>query len=139
MEERDWSQFACPNEDCELCGQRGQGNIGPHGWSSKDRGIRCLRCKKCGKNFSERYGTALYRLHLPDEKVASIVEHVTEGTGMRATGRLCGVPLNTVLRIAARAGEHAEAFHDAHVQDVAVNQLQADEAWSFVGKKREAL
>jgi hypothetical protein len=44
MEERDWSVFACPNPDCSAYGQRGLDNIRPHGWSSKARGLRCLRC-----------------------------------------------------------------------------------------------
>ena len=56
----------------------------------------------------------------------------------RGCGRpvvLCYVPLNTVLRFAHRAGDHAQAFHDQMVQHVQVKQVQADEAWAFVGKK----
>ena len=58
---------------------------------------------------------------------------------MRPTARLCGVSLNTVLRIAVRAGQHAEAFHDEKVCHVHPRQVQADEAWAFVGKKRQTL
>ena len=54
MNERDWSAFACPNPACSAYGQRGGTNLRPHGWSSKPRNIRCLRCTLCGKNFSER-------------------------------------------------------------------------------------
>jgi hypothetical protein len=61
MPEHDWSAFACPNPDCPAYGQRGQGNLRPHGWSSKARNIRCLRCTTCGHSFSERAGTPLYR------------------------------------------------------------------------------
>jgi len=139
MEERDWSAFACPNPKCSLFNQRGQGNLRPHGWSSKPRHIRCLRCTRCGKNFSERYGTPFYRTQLPEAKLIDIAAHIVEGDGMRSTGRLCHVPLNTVLRYAHRAGDHAEAFHDQMVQHVQVNQVQADEAWSYVGKKRQKL
>lgn len=49
MEELDWSAFAYPNPQCPLFDQPGQGNLRPHGWSSKPRNIRCTRC---GKNFS---------------------------------------------------------------------------------------
>ena len=139
MEERDWSQFACPNRQCSLFNQRGQGHLRPHGWSSKPRNIRCLRCTHCGKNFSERYGTPFYRTQLPEGKLLAIAQHVVEGDGMRPTSRLCQVPLNTVLRYARRAGDHAQAFHDQMVQHVQVNQVQADEAWAFVGKKRQTL
>jgi hypothetical protein len=136
MEERDWSTFACPRPECSVYGQPGLGTLRPHGWSSKARGIRCLRCTACGKSFSERAGTPLFRLQLSEEKAIAIAQHLVEGTGMRPTSRLCGVSLNTVLRFALRAGEHAQLFHDQLVQHVHVNQVQADEAWSFVGKKR---
>jgi len=133
---RDWSAFACPNPRCSAFGQRGQDNLRPHGWSSKTQGIRCLRCTVCGTSFSERAGTALFRSRLPEEKAVQLAQHLAEGNGMRSTSRLCGVSLNTVLRFALRAGKHAEHFHDELVQHVKVRQVQADEAWSFVGKKR---
>ena len=68
-----------------------------------------------------------------------IAQHLAEGTGMRATARLCGVSLNTVLRFARRAGGHAQEFHEQLVRHVRVNQVQVDEAWAFVGKKRQTL
>jgi hypothetical protein len=68
-----------------------------------------------------------------------IARHLAESNGMRATARLCGVSLNTVLRFARRAGDHAREFHEQLVWHVEVNQVQVDEAWSFVGKKRQAL
>jgi transposase-like protein len=136
MSERDWSTFACPNPDCPAYGQRGQGNLRPHGWSSKPRNIRCLRCTTCGHSFSERAGTSLYRTQLPEEKVLQVAQHLAEGNGLRATGRLCGISFNTVLRLAHRAGDHAQEFHEHMVQHVEVHQVQVDEAWAFVGKKR---
>ena len=139
MSERKWSAFACPNPDCPAYAQTGLNNLRPHGWSSKPRGIRCLRCTTCGKNFSERAGTPLYRVRLPDQKALAIAHHLVEGNGMRPTSRLCGVTLNTVLRFAHRAGEHAQLFHDQMVQHVEAERVQADEAWAFVGKKRQAL
>ena len=139
MPEHDWSAFACPNPDCPAYGQRGQGNLRPHGWSSKARGIRCLRCTTCGTHFSQRAGTALFGTHLTQDKAIQIAQHLAEGTGLRATARLCGVSLNTVLRFARRAGDHAREFHDQLVRHVRVNQVQADEAWAFVGKKGQAL
>jgi hypothetical protein len=139
MSEREWSAFACPNPDCSAYAQTGLGNLRPHGWSSKARGIRCLRCTTCGKNFSERAGTPLYRVRLPDQKALDIASHLVEGNGMRPTSRLCGVTLNTVLRFARNAGGHCQLFHDQMVQHVETERVQGDEAWSFVGKKRQTL
>ena len=72
MEERDWSIFACPNPDCSTFGQRGGTNIRPHGWSSKAHNIRCLRCTTCGRHFSERAGTPLFRSHLTEDQAVQI-------------------------------------------------------------------
>ena len=139
MSEQDWSAFACPNPDCPAYGHKGQGNLRPHGWSSKARNLRCLRCTTCGTHFSQRAGTPLFGTHLPQDKAVQLAQHLAEGNGLRATARLCGVSLNTVLRLAHRAGGHAQEFHDQLVRHVEVNQVQADEAWAFVGKKRQAL
>ena len=137
MDEPNWSQFACPNPKCHAFGQRGLPSIRPHGWSSKTQNIRCLRCTLCGKDCSERHGTAFFRCQLPEAKVLDIAQHIVEGMGMRATGRVCPVSLNTVLRVAVRTGEHAQAFHDAKVRHVHPPQVQADEAWALVEKKRQ--
>src|SRR5262245_63978375 len=139
MSERDWSTSACPTTSCPAYGQRGRGNLRPHGWSSKERGIRCLRCTTCGKSFSQRAGTPLFRTRLPQETAVQVAQHLAEGNGMRATARLCGVSLNTVLRFARRAGGHAQDFHEQAVRHVEAHQVQVDEAWAFVGKKGQAL
>jgi transposase len=69
----------------------------------------------------------------------AIAKHLAEGTGCRATARLCGVSLNTILRFTAHFGKHAEDFHDSQVRGVQPKQIQPDEAWSFVGKKRQTV
>ena len=68
--------------------------------------------------------------------LTSLVSPGSSWTFAQPTSRLGGVSLHTVLRFAARAGGDAEAFHDELVPHVTVRQVQADEAWSFVGKKR---
>ena len=135
MSAEDFSHLACPNPDCTAYGQRGQGNLRPHGWSTQDRSVRCLRCATCGGHFSERANTSLFGLRTSEDTLAAIALHLAEGVGCRATARLCGVSLNTVLRFTARFGRHAELFHDSQVRGIRPAQIQADEAWAFVGKK----
>src|ERR1700722_14823776 len=74
MAERDWSVFARPNPDGSAFGQRGLPSIRPHGWSSKTRGIRCLRCTCCGKRFFQRNGTPFYCTQLPEERHIALAE-----------------------------------------------------------------
>ena len=139
MSAEDYAHLACPNSDCPAYGQRGAGNLRPHGWSGRSRRIRCLHCVRCGTDFSERANTPLFGLRTAEDTLVAIAEHLAEGTGCRATARLCGVSLNTVLRFTQRFGKHAERFHDARVRGIEPQQVQPDEAWAFVGKKRQAL
>ena len=136
MSAENFSHLACPNPDCPAYGQRGAGNLRPHGWSGRGRRIRCLHCATCGIDFSQRANTPLFGLRTAEDTLVAIARHLAEGTGCRATARLCGVSLNTVLRFTQRFGHHAERFHDSMVRHVQPKQIQPDEAWSFVGKKR---
>ena len=136
MSASDYTHLACPNPDCSAYGQRGAGNLRLHGWSGRGHRIRCLHCVKCGTDFSERANTPLFGLRTSEDTLACIARHLADGTSVRATGRLCGVSLNTVLRFTKRFGHHAELFHDSQVRGVQPRQIQPDEAWSFVGKKR---
>jgi len=139
MSAENYSHLACPNPDCQAYGRRGGGNLRPHGWSSRGHRIRCLHCVQCGTDFSQRANTPLFGLRTSEDTLACIARHLADGTGVRATGRLCGVSLNTVLRFTKRFGHHAELFHQSQVRGVQPRQIQPDEAWSFVGKKRQAL
>jgi transposase-like protein len=139
MTSEDYSHLACPNPDCAAYGRRGQANLRPHGWSTADKRVRCLRCTACGQHFSERANTPLFGLRTHEDTLVAIAKHLVEGSGCRATARLCGVSLNTVLRFTHRFGKHAELFHDSMVRGVHPGQVQPDEAWSFVGKKRQEL
>jgi transposase-like protein len=139
MSAEGFSHLACPNPDCSAYGQRGAGNLCLHGWSGRGQRIRCLRCTTCGTDFSQRANTPLFGLRTDEDTLVSIAKHLAEGVGCRATARLCGVSLNTVLRFTARFGKHAEHFHDDMVRGVQPKQIQPDEAWSYVGKKRQEL
>jgi transposase-like protein len=134
-----YSQLACPNPDCPTYGQRGAGNLRLHGWSGRGHRIRCLRCVTCGTDFSERANTPLFGLRTPVDTLVAIAEHLADGCGCRGTARLCKVSLNTVLRFTQRFGKHAEHFHDVQVRGIQPAQIQPDEAWAFVGKKRQTL
>jgi transposase-like protein len=135
MSAEDFSHLACPNPDCADYGRRGAANLRPHGWSTRDKRVRCLRCTTCGRHFSERANTPLFGLRTDEGTLVAIARHLAEGVGSRATARLCKVGRNTVSRFIRRFGRHAELFHDLTVRGVRPEQIQADEAWSFVGKK----
>jgi IS1 family transposase len=134
----DLSAFCCLNSPCPDFGRRDAGNLTVTGRLGKSRQYRLLYCRTCRARFSERKGTPLYRAHLPEDKVASILEHINEGCGVLKTARLVKVHPDTVSRYSRAAGEHACAAHDdlvAHSPET--RELQMDEKWSFVAKKEK--
>ncbi len=133
------SAFCCQNEQCENYGKKGLKNIYHHQWIDKKKTIRRLRCRTCQKSFSERKGTVWYRAKLSWEKALAITRHLAEGDGIRKTARLVDTRDETVIRLNRLLGLHGKALHNEKVRDIHVREAQADEMWSFVGKKREAV
>src|SRR5215470_2298451 len=80
--------------------------------------IRLLRCRPCGEEFSERRSTALFNTKITEEQAVSVINHLGEGCGTRATARLVRVSQDTVARLLRMAGRHAERFHAQRVHDV---------------------
>jgi hypothetical protein len=107
--------FCCQNKACPDAGQRGQGNLYFRGWSGQGQRIRMVYCRRCQKSFSERQGTPLQDARLPQDKAVSLLEHLREGCGTRATSRLVGVDKNTVTRYLRLAGPHAQKLHQEKV------------------------
>ena len=134
----DLSRFCCLNSRCPDFGRRDAGNLTVTGRLGKSRQFRLLYCRTCRDRFSERKGTPLYRAHLPEDKVTSILEHIHEGCGVLKTVRLVKVHPDTVSRYGRAAGDHSRAAHDelvAHSPET--RELQMDEKWSFVAKKEK--
>ena len=104
--------FFCHNSACTDHGKRGNGNVYFRGWSGRDKRIRMVYCRTCKESHSERKGTALERSQLPTDKAVSVLQHLKEGVGVRATSRLTGVSRDAVSRHLAKAGDQAKLLHD---------------------------
>ena len=109
MEELDL--FCCQNPQCLDYGLRGRGNLRVAFRYGADH-RRMLACRSCQLRFSERKGTALERSQLPTDKVVSVLDHLREGCGVRATSRLTGVSRDTISRYIALAGNQSKNLHD---------------------------
>ena len=134
----DLARFCCQNSRCSDFGRHDAGNLTVTGRLGKFRQYRLLYCRACRSRFSERKGTPLYRAHLPEDKVLSILDHVREGCGVRKTARLVKVHPDTVSRYSHAAGDHARAAHDDLVaHSPQTREIQMDEKWSFVAKKEQ--
>ncbi len=108
----DLSRFCCQNSECPDHGKRGHGNLSVCGRYGPGKQRRMLRCRTCKSRFSERKGTIFFGATLPEKQIASVMEHIGEGCGVRKTSRLVGVHRDTVTRYSMLAGEHAKHLHD---------------------------
>lgn len=77
------------------------------------------------------------RLSIDDQ--AAIAALLVEGNSVRATGRLAGVTLNTVLRNLVWLGEACGKLHHQLVRNLRPTRVEADEAWNFIYAKEKSL
>jgi len=64
---------------------------------------------------------------------ASILRSLVEGNSARATVRMTGISLPTVLDYMVKAGQALHAYHNETVRGLECREIQLDEIWSFVG------
>lgn len=76
---------------------------------------------------------------LPINKQVTIISALVEGCSIRATERMTGSHRDTIMRLGVRVGEACGRLHHDLVQNLNVSLLQADEIWSFIGKKQRHL
>ena len=132
----DLARFCCHNQDCHDYGQRGADNLTVCMRYGKHQHVRLLYCRSWKARFSERQGTPLFGAKLETAKMVSVLDHVSEGCGVRKTSRLIGVHRDTVSRYSLLAGEHAHDLHDVLVAfSPQTREVQCDEQWALVGKR----
>ena len=73
---------------------------------------------------------------LAHEKRLTVLAALVDGNSVRATERMTGVNLRTILRFAVTLGEGAQRLHNAMARDLASPMVETDEIWSYVGKKQ---
>lgn len=74
---------------------------------------------------------------LSDEKRAQILTALVEGNSIAATCRMSGAAKMTVLGLIREVGSACLRFHDAQVRNLATEQVQCDEVWSFCHSKEK--
>jgi IS1 family transposase len=72
---------------------------------------------------------------LSTERRAAVVRALVEGNSIRATARLTGTSMNTVLKLLVDLGELCAMYQDKVLRNLPCKQIQADEIWSFAGAK----
>lgn len=74
---------------------------------------------------------------LPFPKRVQVLSMLCEGSSMRATSRVTGVAINTVMKLLVDAGQACAAYHDQYVRNLQTRRIECDEAWCFTYAKQK--
>ncbi len=120
----------CPNPQCV------QPRVVRNG---SHRGRPRYQCRTCKKYFGDTQGTPMYRLKTPAAEVAHALLIVMRRGSLRAAEEITGHKYETISAWLKRAAAHAEALTQVLANDLHLTQVEIDEFWSFVQKKRGEL
>ena len=76
---------------------------------------------------------------LPVEKAELILTLLCEGSGIRSIGRTTGCHQVTILKLLALVGDGCERLLTERISAVPVQDVQADEVWSYVRAKQKTV
>ena len=120
----------CPNPNCS------QSRVVRNG---SHRGKPRYHCRSCKTYFGDTQGTPMYGLKTPAAEVAQALLIVMRRGSLRAAEEITGHKYETISVWLKRAAAHAEALTQVLASDLHLSQVEIDEFWSFVQKKRAQL
>lgn len=124
----------CDNPVCVCYGQVGQWNLKIN---SLPKGQ--VYCKPCGSVFSVRRGTMFFGLRTPMDKIVDCLTLLASGMGSNAVCRARNVTGDSLRSWISLAADQVTAFTAYMQKDMHLEQVQIDEFWSFIRKKKENL
>ncbi len=75
--------------------------------------------------------------NLPTEKKVLAISMLAEGSSIRAIERVIGTHRDTIMRLGVRVGEECAKIQNERMRGLSCKQIEIDEIWGFVGKKRK--
>src|SRR6202140_1301554 len=95
------------------------------------------QCTQCSKVFTDARDNTLEGMYLPIEKAEMVLQLLLEGNSISSVVRLTDVHQKTILKLLVLAGEKCERIMADKVRNVQVRDVEADEVWSYIGKKEK--
>ena len=135
-----WGYF-CSNKACEyylVTDEKIHALVwdGSHG---KNEEIRDLKCQSCGKKFTSRKNTILYRLKTDSEKIAKIMNLLAVGVDGSVLEEVFGVREITIRSWLCRSGMQGRKLHERMMVELDLIHIQLDELWGNVKKSGQEL
>jgi len=133
--------YFCSNKGCEYYGIRDERihalvRDGSHG---KHEVIRDLKCQACGKKFTIRKHTILYRLKTHSGMVEKILWLLAVWVDGSALEEVFGVREITIRAWLCRSGMQGRKLHDRVMEELELIHVQLDELWGNVKSKGREL
>lgn len=116
--------------NCQTC-NRECNRFGKH-----RNGLQRFRCAQCRKTFTEDHTRLFGSMTVPEDKALLAIQLLIEGTSIRSTERITQLHRDTILRLLVLAGERCVSLMDHKMRNLQCKRIQADEIWSFIGKKQ---
>jgi hypothetical protein len=127
------SQY-CDNSSCKCFNKVGAGNI-----KINSRAKGQVYCNVCKTIWVITKGTVFFDLRTPINKVIKVLQCLARGMGLNNTCRQENVSAETTLSWIIKAANHSNEFTQYMQQEMHLEQVQIDEFWSFILKKRRTL
>lgn len=123
----------CDNPACRHYGQVGGQNL-----QIKTRKNGQIYCNGCDSPpFSVRRGTMFFGLRTPIDKIIRVLGLLASGIGVNAVCREQDVTSDSLRNWIVLASNQVTAFTLYMQQNMHLEQVQIDEFWSFIKKKRK--
>ena len=101
------------------------------------KGRQRYQCRQCNRVFLEPRADHLDGMYLPMEKAELVLKLLLEGNSVSTVERITEVHHATILKLLVLAGEKCERIMAEKIRNVEVRDVEADEVWSFIGKKEK--
>lgn len=116
--------ITCQHEDSVRCGKDRKGN-------------QRFKCNGCGKYFLAPVAKPIGDMRISLKDATTAIGLLVEGMSIRSIERITGLHRDTIDDLILTVGENCQRFLDEKIQGVEVNDVEADEVWSFVGCKEK--
>ena len=133
---KNWGQ-PCPNPACDHYKLMNRGNVKSVATYETQSGKRRIfQCNECRTQFSETRDTVLFDLRTPEEKIIIVLKLLLCKVELTSISFALGVTEETIVAWLARAAEKAAEVNQQMLREVTVTEVQLDELWSFVRRKK---
>ena len=129
--------YFCPNQACEyyrIADEDIHALVG-YGTHGKQESIQDFKCQACGKKFTARRNTILYRLKSHSELIVKILWLLALGVDASALEEVFGVREITIRTWLCRGGMQGKKLHERFLIELQLVHVQLDELWANVKDK----